>query len=204
VIELLGLSYLPSLHVTFTPFTHNVTSTSVLVPDAMPLLLKGFETLLARKYEDRVVDREDRRRFEKHMHEMIKERLSHNSFISESVIAPLTTPAGQYYPAPNNRDSSLLSPMAQASPLMYLPTQYHPPARASFIPHASPQTALNPLAQEFPFLATMTKTSHCSKFKKFIEDFTSLEMCVDGIKSTLDMVLSSHFSFVTYNEWETY
>jgi hypothetical protein len=135
-----------------------VTSPSVLIPDAMSLLLKGFEMLIARQYEDIVVDREDCHRFEKHMHEMIQERSSHNSAVSASVIAPLATPAGQYYPAPDNRASSLLFTMAQASPTMSSTTQYHPPTRASIMPHASPQTTLDPLAQEFPFLATMTKT----------------------------------------------
>jgi hypothetical protein len=58
-------------------------------------------------------------------------------------------------------------------------------------------------------MAFLTKTSNCSKFKKYLEDsvqlcsdyLTSLELFVDGIKSALDMVLCSHFSFAPYNEW---
>jgi hypothetical protein len=72
--------------------------------------------------------------------------------------------------------------------------------------------ASEPRAQEFTFLATMTETSHCSKCKKFLEDsvqlspdlLTSLAVFVDGIKSALTMVLSSNFSFASYNEWATY
>jgi hypothetical protein len=48
-ISLLVPPILPSLHVPSTPLAHTVTSPSALVPDAISLLLKGFETLLARQ-----------------------------------------------------------------------------------------------------------------------------------------------------------
>jgi hypothetical protein len=62
---------------------------------------------------------------------------------------------------------------------------------------------------EPPFLALLAKTSHCSKFKKNLEEsfqmesdsLASLELFVDGIKSDLDMALCSHYSFSPYNEW---
>jgi hypothetical protein len=62
---------------------------------------------------------------------------------------------------------------------------------------------------EPPSLALLTKTSHCSKFKNFLEEsvqmksdsLASLELFIDGIKSALDMALCSHYSFAPYNEW---
>jgi hypothetical protein len=62
---------------------------------------------------------------------------------------------------------------------------------------------------EPPFLDITTKTSYCSKFKKYLEDsvklvsdsLTSLELFIDGVKSVLDTTMCSHYSFTPYNEW---
>jgi hypothetical protein len=158
----------------FAPIQTDIPVSSVPVPDTMSLLPKGFDTLFTRKDQDCIVDRKDCHHFEKNMKYMLHERSSRNSVVSASVVAPMDTPVGQYNTASNTRESSSLFTLAQASPPLPTPTQYQPPLCASSMPYVSHQMAFDPLAQEHPFLANMTKMSHCSKFKKILEDSIQL------------------------------
>jgi hypothetical protein len=71
-----------------------------------------------------------------------------------------------------------------------MPSQRHPPP-------------------EHLFLVTLTKTSHCSKLKMYLEAsitlksdlLPSLEIFGNGFKAALDMMLCSHYSFSPYNKW---
>jgi hypothetical protein len=108
-------------------------------------------------------------------------------------------PPGQYYAVPSGvtdleSHQSTLFPQA---------------IRSTSVAHNHSSDDRHHYNAEPPFLALLTKTSHCSKFKKFLEEsvqmksdsLASLELFVNGIKSALEMSLCSHYSIPPYNEW---
>jgi hypothetical protein len=168
------------------------------------LLLQGFQSMFAKQEQDRIADRIERHRFEATVHGLLNPSPGHGSGSDASPNASASAPVsiGQYYPAspihpePQPRASTLF-PSAQVE---------HHRVPESHGPYRSTDVASH--LNEPPFITALTKTSHCSKFKKHLEDsvslasdsLTSLEFFVDGIKSALDMALCSHYSFLPYNE----
>jgi hypothetical protein len=65
------------------------------------------------------------------------------------------------------------------------------------------------MVHDSPFIAPPTKSTHCSKFKTYLDlagvllsdSLTSLEIFVDGIKGALNTAMSAHYSFAPYAEW---
>jgi hypothetical protein len=173
----------------------------VNVPQVDPVaqLVQGFQSMFAKQEQDRIADRIERHRFEATVHGLLNPSPGHGSGSDASPIASASEPVsiGQYYPAspihpePQPRASTLF-PSAQVE---------HHRAPQSHGPYRSTDVASH--LNEPPFITALTKTSHCSKFKKYLEDsvslasdsLTSLEFFVDGIKSALDMALCSHYSF---------
>jgi hypothetical protein len=138
--------------------------------------------------KNRHTDRLAHQRFEATMQGMMMSQSHHSSSDSLAVPFALNVPIGKYYTVPDQEPSSeplqsRVSPQANHAPSVHLP---HMPRYDGPSHHAN----------EPPFLAILTKTSNCLKFKKYLEDsvllaldsLSSLELLVDGIKSALDMV----------------
>jgi hypothetical protein len=169
LLSLLGPTDIPLQQIHFSPILTDVPGASDPVTNTMSLLLKGFDTLFATQDQDHVVDREDHHRFENNMQDMLHERLSHNSIVSASVIAPMSTPVGKYCTDPNMIELSSLSPNVHSFPILPPMMQCQPPSHDSMMPYASHHIAFDSITQEYPFLANMTKTSLRSKFNFFFQ-----------------------------------
>jgi hypothetical protein len=156
----------------------------------------------AHQDQARATDHEEHLIFKTNRHTMFNGQSSSQSqslsVATPTDRGPLSTPVGKYHPAlpmdtKSNAGPSLLFPFA----LDYVQSQYQNPLFGNIILNDPMQHIFDPQVQDQPLRAFMTKVSHCSKFKKFLEDsvrlasdsLTSLELFVDGIKSVLDMTL---------------
>jgi hypothetical protein len=161
----------------------------------MVKILQGFQSVFVNQEQNRHTDRLAHHRFESSMQGMMMSQSHHSSSDSLSISFAPTVPFGQYYTVPDQEPSSepfpsRLFPHATYAPSVHLPRmlRYDEPSHHD---------------NEPPLLAILANTSHCLKFKKYLEDsvllasdsLSSLEFLVDGIKSSLDMALCSHFSF---------
>jgi hypothetical protein len=176
--------------------------------DPMSQLLQGFQDMFHRQDQDWVHDRVARDRFEAMIRALVSPRPASDYVQSYVESIPAHVLQGQYCPAPIvTADpipvvTSSDLPSSSLFPHAHMPI---PPDRRAHHRGSDHDSRYN----EPPFLAVITKTSQCSKFKEYLEDsvqlssdsLTSLELFVDGVKSALDMVMCPYYSLAHYNEW---
>jgi hypothetical protein len=188
--------------------------------DPMVQILQVFQTMFHKQDQDRIVDRAERQRFEATIQALVSPT-HHKAYVSSPEFAgPDDVPPVQYGDAPQVsvtgslpirgsacRRGSTLFPRARPSSLVEPHQHRYDHDRPLY--DQSMSRGIQTRSDEPPFLAVLAKTSHCSKFKKCLEEsaklssdsLTVLELFVDGIKSALDMMLCYHYSFAPYIEW---
>jgi hypothetical protein len=133
----------------------------------MNQLLQGFQAMFDKQEHDQHDDRIDRQRFETNIQYMVAAR-SHPSVTSVASVHTPTgnnAPPGQYYAVPSGvtdiepHQSTLFS---QAIP-------------STSVAHNNSLDDRQHHNAEPPFLALLTMTSHCSKFKKFLVESVQMK-----------------------------
>jgi hypothetical protein len=147
--------------------------------DPMVQILQGFKTVFHDQYQDSIVDYAARQRFGATIQALVSPTHKQASVSSADFVGPDDVPTDQYYDAPQVSVTGSL-PIHGSACHLGSTLSHHAPPSSLVEPHQQIYDHDRPLydqsmshgiqthSDEPPFLVVLTKTSHCSKFNKYL------------------------------------